>query len=269
MRVCTVDACARRHVAKGLCASHYNQANYTSEQLHPKRMLSCEACGRKVLKYPNGGRYRVTCSEECRYLLTYGRTKEQAARARLDGKALVGPLPRERSVVAPVTTIAGIGKAFLSVACAWCGGAFIQDPRVTGASMRYCSRRCARAKGKNVRKAREHGATGCFTLAELVRLWLAFDKRCAYCQQPTEGLPDPDHVNPLSRGGSNSITNILPACRDCNADKNDMSLAEWASDRARRGKPERVTSWLPDDRRVGHLVLTAPSRPSRVNRLAA
>ena len=120
---------------------------------------------------------------------------------------------------------------FLSAHCHWCDASFTQDLRVTGAEIRYCSKRCARSRSKHDRKAREHGAAGTFTLAELVRLWLAFDKCCAYCEQPTAGLPGPDHVVPLSRGGSNSITNILPSCRQCNTDKNDMTLDEWPADR--------------------------------------
>jgi hypothetical protein len=210
----------------------------------------------------------VTCSNDCRYELTYGKTKAEARRERDRRKALVGPLPRERTTLAPTTVIDGIGKPFLSTLCAWCGSGFVQDPRVTGVTMLYCSRRCSKARARHDRKAREHGATGTFTLAELVRIWLAFDKCCAYCEQPTPGLPDPDHVNALSRGGSNSITNILPVCRDCNSDKCDMTLSEWARDRLRRGKPERVTSWSPSDPRVRHLVLSVPTRPSKVPRAA-
>lgn len=269
MRTCTIDGCNRKHVAKGLCSGHYNRTRYTSEQRHPKRPTSCAGCGKEVLKRHSGERYRPVCSDECRYLVTFGRTKDEAEQAKREAKALVGPLPRVRTVEAELTIVPTIGRPFICVPCEWCGESFIQDPRVTGATMRYCTRRCARAKSKNLRKAREHGASGSFTLAEVVRLWLAFDKCCAYCQQPTDGLPDPDHVNPLSRGGSNSITNILPACRMCNADKNDMTLTEWAADRAMRGKAPRVTSWTPFDPRVKHLVLSAPTRISPIARPAA
>lgn len=49
------------------------------------------------------------------------------------------------------------------------------------------------------------------------------------------GLPDPEHVIPLSRGGSNSMANIVAACRACNGDKRDLTPDEWALDRMRRG----------------------------------
>lgn len=74
-----------------------------------------------------------------------------------------------------------------------------------------------------------------------MRLYLALGKRCAYCEQEFDGPPDPDHVVPLSRGGSNSITNILPCCSPCNSDKRDLLLSEWNEDREIRFLPDRVT----------------------------
>jgi len=91
-----------------------------------------------------------------------------------------------------------------------------------------------------------------------MRLFLAFDRCCAYCEQPVIGQPDPDHVVPLSRRGANSITNILPSCRACNSDKRDLLLAEWNADRARRGKPPVRTSWSFNDPRFRHLTSMVP-----------
>ncbi|WP_232338870.1 hypothetical protein [Agromyces aureus] len=37
------------------------------------------------------------------------------------------------------------------------------------------------------------------------------------------------------------MTNLVAACRTCNSDKNDMTLNEWQTDRARRGlMPVRI-----------------------------
>jgi 5-methylcytosine-specific restriction endonuclease McrA len=50
--------------------------------------------------------------------------------------------------------------------------------------------------------------------------WLldACGHRCAYCGKETEQLT-PDHVVPLSQGGANSLSNIVPACETCNKQK--------------------------------------------------
>jgi 5-methylcytosine-specific restriction endonuclease McrA len=86
-----------------------------------------------------------------------------------------------------------------------------------------------RARFEN-RRARKRAADGSFTPAE----WLALVERyggcCAYCG--AQGRLEVDHRIPLSRGGSNRIENILPACRSCNARKHQMTEEEFRARRA-------------------------------------
>lgn len=51
-------------------------------------------------------------------------------------------------------------------------------------------------------------------------IWLqsAYGHQCAYCGDHASQLT-PDHVIPLSRGGNNSLSNIVPACLSCNTRK--------------------------------------------------
>lgn len=44
--------------------------------------------------------------------------------------------------------------------------------------------------------------------------------RCVYCQRKMKRL-SMDHITPLSKGGSHTYTNIVPACRSCNSTKHD------------------------------------------------
>ncbi|MDB4875733.1 MAG: hypothetical protein JWM41_2179 [Gemmatimonadetes bacterium] len=52
-----------------------------------------------------------------------------------------------------------------------------------------------------------------------------------------------DHVIPISRGGSHTRENVVPACRSCNSKKGDLMLLEWvflnAGALARSGKGVR------------------------------
>ncbi len=67
------------------------------------------------------------------------------------------------------------------------------------------------------RRARQRGAPGSHTTAEWQALVSECGGRCAYCD---EGKPlARDHVIPLVRGGSNDISNIVPACKSCNSSK--------------------------------------------------
>jgi len=79
-----------------------------------------------------------------------------------------------------------------------------------------------------VRKAQRRGADGSHTAAEWQARLEEFDYRCAYCGRKGGRLTR-DHVVPLSRGGSDSIKNIVPACRKCNGRKRDLTLDEWMS----------------------------------------
>ena len=96
-----------------------------------------------------------------------------------------------------------------------------------------------RAKSQKHRALRL-GADGAFTTDEWKDLVRTYAGRCAYCGQ-TAPL-EPDHRVALSRGGSNWIENILPACRRCNARKHRMSGAEFrARLAAEQHEPPRYT----------------------------
>jgi hypothetical protein len=44
------------------------------------------------------------------------------------------------------------------------------------------------------------------------------DGNCVYCGKPADSV---DHIMPRSRGGSDTIDNLAPACMDCNRRKKD------------------------------------------------
>jgi 5-methylcytosine-specific restriction endonuclease McrA len=119
----------------------------------------------------------------------------------------------------------------------------------------YCSARCSIRYKRRKRRGRETSDGDCFRWTQVIKLFLAFDRCCAYCQESIDGQPDPDHVIALSRGGHNTISNVLPSCRPCNSDKRDLTLDEWKVDRARRGLPPVVTVWNVADHRYTHLAL--------------
>lgn len=76
----------------------------------------------------------------------------------------------------------------------------------------------------HVRRARIRGLSTHYTQTEWRALCELYDHRCLCCgRQEPEIQLTPDHVTPLSRGGSNSIDNIQPLCLDCNLRKNARS----------------------------------------------
>ena len=74
-------------------------------------------------------------------------------------------------------------------------------------------------------RARARAAEGRFTAAEWRALVERYGGKCAY--RGEAGPLQVDHRTPLSRGGANSIDNVLPACANCNAEKGQLTEAEF------------------------------------------
>jgi len=72
--------------------------------------------------------------------------------------------------------------------------------------------------GRAVRK--EH------TRSEWEARLLQYNYACAYCCATGVSLQK-DHVVPVSRGGDDKISNIVPACAGCNRSKHDKTIDEW------------------------------------------
>jgi 5-methylcytosine-specific restriction endonuclease McrA len=61
--------------------------------------------------------------------------------------------------------------------------------------------------------------------------------QCAYCDK-TDCVLNLDHVKSRARGGSDRVSNLVPACIKCNQDKKDKTLEEFVKDPARRARIE-------------------------------
>jgi 5-methylcytosine-specific restriction endonuclease McrA len=72
---------------------------------------------------------------------------------------------------------------------------------------------------------RLHGSGGSHSAREWLDLVHAHDGRCAYCG--SDGRLERDHRIPISRGGSDWIANILPACGLCNRRKGRLTEEEF------------------------------------------
>ncbi|MFJ5633236.1 HNH endonuclease [Streptomyces goshikiensis] len=57
---------------------------------------------------------------------------------------------------------------------------------------------------------------------------------CTYCSSDGTRAEVVDHVEPWEWGGANTITNLVPACRPCNASKRDRTPLQWRRSLERR-----------------------------------
>ena len=58
-----------------------------------------------------------------------------------------------------------------------------------------------------------------FTAAQWKEIQAAYNHRCVYCGKRAKGPLTIDHITPLTKGGRHTASNIVPACRQCNAKK--------------------------------------------------
>lgn len=243
-RTCDVDECTRTHLAKGLCRQHYNH-QYKSRPGYKRTSypITCATCGEKCQSARRNGKF---CSDLCKGLF-YSDTMRTKS-----------PLPQHHPVMVliaearkpkPREPKRSTYEWRTARECPGCACLF--TPLYTPNAI-TCSKRCSRRVHRWRRKASERNATGTFTWSEFMQVARRFNYLCAYCGT-RDGQLEPDHVVPLSRGGSNSTTNLLPSCRTCNGNKSAMLLDEWAVWRAGRGETPLATHWAPEDKRYWHL----------------
>lgn len=86
----------------------------------------------------------------------------------------------------------------------------------------------AKAHDRNC-NARRKGAAGKHTAADIQKIIKAQRGRCAYCPtRLTLRNREIDHIEPLSKGGTNYRRNIQVLCRPCNQRKRDKHPIEFS-----------------------------------------
>ncbi len=91
----------------------------------------------------------------------------------------------------------------------------------------------AKRAGAHNRRARRKKAPGSHTTEQLYQQFKKQEGKCFYCQKELRHARNSwhaDHVIPLSKGGSNDISNIVISCPTCNRKKHDKLPNEWANE---------------------------------------
>lgn len=68
-----------------------------------------------------------------------------------------------------------------------------------------------------------------------------WDRACVYCGA-TENLTK-DHLIPLSKGGTDTEDNVVPACLRCNQKKKDKLIGEWVPPNPHKRLRRKLGLW--------------------------
>lgn len=120
---------------------------------------------------------------------------------------------------------------YVDKVCKGCGCTYKDDPD----SGKYCSQSCKNRGKKKSSKRRLVYISG----SVRDRLYAKFDYRCAYCGFRLKLTLD--HVVPVSKGGRDIESNLVPACQSCNSSKGAKDVDEWTMSRSRKRIPTRLT----------------------------
>lgn len=77
------------------------------------------------------------------------------------------------------------------------------------------------------RISKKRNAQGKYTTQEIRDLMSKQHEKCAACNCCIKNNYHADHIFPLSRGGSNFISNIQLLCPKCNTSKANKTMEEW------------------------------------------
>ncbi|MDE1940713.1 MAG: HNH endonuclease [Patescibacteria group bacterium] len=104
------------------------------------------------------------------------------------------------------------------------------------------------------RRSRKLSALGSASTAEVIARFDFFGWRCRYCGKSLNNKTVTiDHQIPLSRGGTNWPSNLVPSCRSCNCSKGTQTFREFviysAGTTARRESEAEQSSGRRDKRR--------------------
>ena len=110
--------------------------------------------------------------------------------------------------------------------------------KVVSVTARWRARRAA-APGEN------------YTASQFRALKAYYGHSCAYCAQ--RGQLVVEHIVPISKGGSNAIENIAPACATCNGRKGAGSLGSFLRRERRSGRTPNIVTYAQFwERRIEH-----------------
>jgi 5-methylcytosine-specific restriction endonuclease McrA len=191
MKACSIEGCNGKHHAKGYCQKHYMRLLKHNDPLYSE------------LNREHNGKCSIEgCNDK---FISNGFCSKHYFRFIRHGDSLKGS-PFRRTDYGDTCTIDGCENKHKSQS--------------------YCQKHYEIWKRNRRRAWKLNSLVNDFTVLNWVECLKKFNNKCAYCGSKDKKIHQ-EHVVPLSKGGSNTITNIIPACERCNLSKSNTLIEVW------------------------------------------
>lgn len=231
---CAVEVCTALAFCRGWCKTHYHRwnRNGTVELLRPSPPPAKPSCAslptaeKPAMGARGVGRTtKLNLTEAQPQASDYSPRRpvlDEAQRAERDKarRAAYRARPENRQKAAEVSAAWREANPDRVVAL---NRAYTQNnpDKIREIKRRYRDANRDRIRNSNNRRKAMHrnAPVNDLTAEQWTEIKAAYRQRCAYCGKKPKKLTM-DHVQPLARGGSHTVSNIVPACGPCNSSKN-------------------------------------------------
>lgn len=249
---CKIEGCNNKHVAKGYCRTHYYRYKRYGNPLEVRQIQSRNTDGSCKIK---GCERKHHAKGYCKYhhyrWKKYGdplyerpkTCKIEGCSKKIDSWGMCQMHYRRLRVHGSPYVV----KKMINTPCK-IEGCKNKNRRNGYCEEHYWQSDLARNKHR-MYSAKRRSRQAKAPLNDLTKKdWLEslkyFNHECSYCGNK-ENI-EQDHVRPLTKGGSHTKTNIIPACRSCNSSKRQRLLEDWYPKQPfyDKEREEKILKWM-------------------------
>lgn len=251
-RLCTVDGCENKHVARGYCRTHYYRFKRYGDPLEIRQIQQNNTDGNCKIKECDRKHYaKGYCKFHHYRWERYGdplykrptTCKMKGCNKRIEAHGLCQMHYRRLRVHGdPNITLRKVNVPCKVEGCknnnrrnGYCEEHYWESDLYRKRHRMYSAKR---------RSLQANAPLNDLTISDWLESLAHFNHRCAYCE--SEKHIEQDHVKPLSKGGSHTKTNIIPACRSCNSSKRQRLLENWYPNQPfyEEDRMNKILNWM-------------------------
>lgn len=252
IKLCSVEGCGEVHVSRGYCKSHYYRYKKYGNPLEVRQVQSKNTEGNcKVHGCAGTHNAKGYCKIHYRKWARYGdplyehptECRITECDAPIEARGLCQKHYRRLRVHGnPQITLRKVDSLCIIRGCknknrrnGYCQSHWVKTDLFRDNHRMYSAKR---------RSLQLNAPINDFSRNDWEEILDIFNNECAYCGS-VDNI-EQEHVIPLSKGGSHTASNIVPACRSCNSSKRQRLIEKWYSQQTfyDKEKERKILKWM-------------------------